>query len=438
MKKILYVFFLLSSIVKGQDFNTQKLDTFLSSLEKENKLMGTISIAKDGKEVYFKSFGYANLNNNKKADRNTKFRIGSITKTITATIIMQLVDEGKLTLNTKLSTYFPQLPNASKITIEDLLRHQSGLVNITSQKDIREWITKPQTRNQMLARFVKNGIDFQPKEKLQYSNTNYIILSYIIEDIDKKTYARSVKDRITIPLQLNRTEFGKAINPKNNEAFAYYFENNKWNKVEMQTDMSAPMGAGAIVSTSSDLVKLHNALFNKGLVSKQSLEKMTTVDKGMGLGLSKLGFKGLNVYGHDGGIDGFESFALTVPKKNMSLAITTNGSQAQLFPTLIAILEIYFENDKSLVSGDKITVKTEDLDKYLGVYSGKTFPAKVTVTKKDNTLFAQATGQPLFKLSAVEKDTFRYDAMGITFAFNPEKNTMILNFAGNKHSLSKK
>ncbi|MFT5762523.1 MAG: D-alanyl-D-alanine carboxypeptidase, partial [Polaribacter sp.] len=412
-------------------------DNLFDKLESENKAMGTVSIFDDGKEIYQKEIGFANYKTKTRADKFTKFRIGSITKTFTATIISQQIDEGKLTLNTFVKDYFPEIPNATKITIEDLLRHQSGLANITKDKEIRSWITKPQTRKQMINRFIKNGIDFEPKEKSEYSNTNFIILSYITEEIDKKSFSEILESRIIKPLQLKRTEFGKAIAPKNNEALPYYFENNQWNFIDMQTNMSAPMGAGAIVSTSSELNVFYSNLFSGKLTSAASLKKIMSIKNGKGLGIMQFDFKDLKVFSHDGGIDGFQSFALYIPEKNTTMAFTFNGLNAMMMPTVISILEAYFENDTSLKKTTTLQLKTEELDVYLGVYSGETFPAKVTFTKKGTTLFAQATGQPIFELIAPKKDSFIYDAMGIRFDFNLKNKTMDLTFGGKKHLLKK-
>ena len=439
MKKTFFILlvFACSIFSNAQTGNLQILDKLLNTFESENKAMGTISIVKNGKEVYQKNLGYINQKTKQTPNKFTKYRIGSITKTFTATIILQQIDEGKIRLNTLLKEFFPKLPNAHKITIEDLLRHQSGLTNITQDKSIRSWITKPQTRNQMMNRFIKNGTIFEPKEKSSYSNTNFAILSYISEDIDKKSFATILQDRIIKPLGLKRTEFGKSIKSKNNEASPYYFQNNQWNFIDMETHMSAPMGAGAISSTSLDLTTFYSHLFTKNLISKKSLKELMTIKKGFGLGVTKFKFKGLEIFGHDGGIDGFQSFALYIPKRKTAISFTLNGFSMLMMPTVVAILDAYFVNDEALKTTASVDLKPEDLNKYLGVYSGKTFPAKVTFTKKGNTLFAQATGQPIFKLIATKKDYFIYDAMGIQFDFNLKNKTLELTFAGNKHLLNK-
>ncbi|KGL61904.1 serine hydrolase domain-containing protein [Polaribacter sp. Hel1_85] len=438
IKNILCITLLICSVfTEAQTSTIKNLDKLFDKFEIENKAMGTISIAKNGAEFYQKNIGFSNIKNKTIGDKFTKYRIGSITKIFTTTIILQQIDEGKLTLSTLLKEYFPAIQNADKITIEDLLRHESGLANITENKDIATWITKPQTREKMIVRFVKNGIQFEPKEKSKYSNTNFIILSYISEMIDKKSFSEILKSRIIKPLNLKRTEFGNPIIAKNNEALAYYFEGNKWNLIDIQTHMSAPMGAGAIVSTSTELNIFFTNLFSKKLTSEASLKNLMTIKKGKGLGIMQFDFKGLKVFGHDGEIDGFQSYALYIPERNISMSFTFNGLNSSTMPVVISILEAYFKNDSSLKKENTINLKPEELDAYLGIYSGKTFPAKVTFTKKDNILFAQATGQPIFKLIAIKKDSFLYNAMGIRFDFNLPEKTIELTFGGKKHLLER-
>jgi len=439
MKKNIIIFLgLLCSIFTiAQNTQQENLDNLFNQFEKENKAMGSISIAENGIIVYQRSIGYANLVTKTKADEFTKYRIGSITKTYTATIILQLIEERKLNLNTLLKDYFPKIVNANKITIEHLLYHRSGLVNITSEDGFETWISKPRNRNEVLTKIIKNEIDFEPDTKKEYSNTNYILLSYIAEDIDEKSFSEIIKSRITKPLNLTRTQFGEEIKSAENEAFSYYWEDSKWNAITLETNLLGTMGAGAIVSTSKEVALFYDNLFSAKLITEASLGKMTTVKDEMGMGISVLNFKGLTIYGHDGGIDGFRSIAAYIPEKNLAVSFTFNASNGSSTNTLIQILETYFENDDTLQSKSLIELTSKDLDIYLGTYSGTTFPAKVTFTKKENILFAKATGQPIFKLIAVKKDVFKYDAMGINFHFNPQDKIMILGLGEKEHVLKK-
>ncbi|MEM6738328.1 MAG: serine hydrolase, partial [Bacteroidota bacterium] len=143
MMKYLATFLLLTGSFYAftQQFDTSKLGKFLDLVEENERGMGSLSIFKDGEEVYQKSIGYSSLSDRKKANEKTSYRIGSISKTFTASIIMQLIVEKRLSLETKLADYFPEIPNANSITIAYLLRHRSGIFNFTNSKDFADWMT---------------------------------------------------------------------------------------------------------------------------------------------------------------------------------------------------------------------------------------------------------------------------------------------------------
>jgi len=409
----------------AQTLNIQKLDSLFQKIETNNKGMGSFSLFKDGKKIYQKSFGYADVGNQQKADSETKYRIGSISKTFTASIIMQMVDEGKLTLSTKLNEYFPQIPNSEKITIEQLLRHQSGLFNFTNAPDYPSWMTRPKTREEMLTLFVNNATVFEPGEKNEYSNTNYVLLSFIAEEIDEKRFPDILQLRVIKPCKLENTFYGGEINPNNNEALSYT-RNEEW-QLEQQTDMSIPLGAGAIVSTPTDLNTFYSCLFDGKLVSDTSLSKMKDIENNFGMGLLPLPFYNMNGLGHTGGIDGFLSMVSYFPQEKIAVSYISNGAVMSINDIMIAGLSIYMGMDYKLPDFEPVlTLKSEDLDKYLGIYSGASFPLKITIMKKGNVLIAQATGQASFPLEAFEKDKFRFQQANLVLEFNPSRNQMIL------------
>ena len=166
---------LLLAILLFNCSENKTLDELLITLETDKIAMGTVSVYKSGNEIYNKSFGLKNIETKEKANEKTRYWIGSITKTYTATVILQLVDEAKIRLNTTLDTYFPNIPNAKKITISHLLQHRSGLFNITNNPDFEVWIAEPRSRDQMLARIKQYDPQFQPGEKASYSNTNFYL-----------------------------------------------------------------------------------------------------------------------------------------------------------------------------------------------------------------------------------------------------------------------
>ena len=340
--KVLIIIFIISS----QNLNAQEkvetsLDTFFNAIEKEGQGSGQVSVFVRGVEAYHTTFGYSDWEKKLKNTEHTVFRIGSVTKMYTAAIIIQLIEEGRLSLEDTLSSFFPELPNATTITIAHLLKHQSGLRDITMDENFTTWMLEPQTAQLMLGRMVNNGTVFQPGTDTGYCNTNYILLGYIAEHLESKPISEIVHSRIVTPLKLNKTTIGVAINPTKNEALSHNFENGSWQVVQEYTDMSAPSGAGAIVSTATEVNTFTHALFTSNLVSKKSLQQMCDVSSGMGMGFGGREVNGVQFYGMSGQIDGFKSFAIVIPSAEMSITILTNGYEGSPQDAVLKIAQTY-------------------------------------------------------------------------------------------------
>ncbi|MDB5281287.1 MAG: peptidase [Bacteroidota bacterium] len=414
----------------SQRLNKAELDSFFTILADKNKAMGSLVISKNGAVVYKRTIGYSSISDNSKkpATESTKYRIGSISKMFTATMVFQLIDEGKLNLTTTLDTYFPQIPNANKITIGNLLNHRSGLHNFTNDPAYMTWMVQPKTEDEMIAVISKSPVDFQPNEKASYSNSNFVVLGYVIEKVSKQSYARCLTERITSKIGLSSTYVGGKTNIEKGESFSYAFTNG-W-KQQPETDMSIPGGAGAIVSTPADMAKFIEALFALKLTSSNSLNQMKTITEGYGMGMFQIPFFERKAYGHNGGIDGFGSTLTYFPEDSLAVAYCTNGQVYPMNDILIGVLSIYFGKGYSIPVFNTVTLKSEDLDKYLGVYSSQKIPLKITITKDNATLIAQATGQSSFPLQATDKDKFEFEQAGIKMEFDPDKKELILKQGG--------
>lgn len=411
----------------SQSFNKPKLDSLMDVLAEKNRAMGSLTISKNGIVVYSRAIGFSSMSGNAKipATSQTKYRIGSITKMFTATMVFQLIEDGKLSLSTTVDKYFPKLPNAGKITIGNLLNHRSGLHNFTDDPEYSTWRTRPKTQDEMLAIISKGGVDFQPNEKFSYSNSGYVILGYIVEKVSKKSYSKYLNDMITSKIGLSNTYVGTKTDIKKRESFSYSFSSG-WEQAP-DTDMTIPAGAGAIVSTSDDLTRFIESLFSLKLVSGNSLDQMKTMTDGYGMGMFQIPFYEKIAYGHNGGIDGFGSNLAYFPEDHLSVAYCTNGQVYPMNNILIGVLSIYYNKPYSIPT---FSLKPEDLDKYLGVYSSTQIPLKITMTKNGATLFSQATGQSSFPLDEAGKDKFKFDPAGIIMEFNPLKNEMTLKQGG--------
>jgi len=416
--------------VYSQNFNKAKMDQLFDALAQKEKAMGSLTLSKNGNVIYSRAIGYSSIIDASKQPSTTmtKYRIGSITKMFTTTMIFQLVEEGKLKLSTTLDAYFPKLPNANKITIGNLLNHHSGLHNFTNDPEYATYMTQPKSQDEMLVLFAKSSVDFQPNEKGDYSNTNFVVLGFVIEKITKQSYSVNLKQRITTKIGLSNTYYGGKTNLNNNECFSYQFVGN-WKQMP-ETDMSIPGGAGAIVSTPTDLTKFIEALFSLKLIKQSSLDQMKTITDGFGMGMFQIPFYDHKAWGHNGGIDGFGSNLAYFPEDGLSIAYCTNGQIYPMNDILIGVLSIYFNKDYTIPAFNTVALKTEELDKYLGVYSSTQIPLKITITKENTSLIAQATGQSSFPLEATEKDKFKFDQAGVVIEFNPDKNEMTLKQGG--------
>jgi len=418
---------------QAQDsFNRQKMNSYVQKLEQNDKVMGSVAIDSAGAEVYAKAFGKADGH---AADTQTKYRIGSVTKTFTATMIFQLIEEGKLSLSTKLAKFYPDLPRADGITIEDLLRHQSGLYNFTNAEDYPEWMTEPRSREQLLELFRGQDPQFKPGEKTSYSNTNYVLLGYIIEDLTGDSYADQLQQRIVQPLDLQDTYYGDGIDPGQNEARSFQYKDNDW-ILAPETDMSIPGGAGAIVSTPDDLTDFIRALFQGELVSQESLDHMTDVENGLGMGLMKIPFYDRYAYGHNGGIDGFQSNLSYFPDDDVAFAFTGNGLNYPMNDVLIGMLSIYFGRDFEIPSMEKtkaIALTKEQMQRYAGNYSSEEIALDIEVFIEKGSLMAQATGQPAIPLTATDSTTMKFEQAGLVMKFDSLRSDKYQEFTLHQH-----
>jgi len=439
MNKFLLTTLLFLSVTPigfSQTFDKKKLDTYFQVLEKNNKFMGSVALSKNGELIYTKSIGYADLEHKIKATEKTKYRIGSITKSFTSVLIFKAIEKKKLDLNETIDTWFPTITNSNKITIKHLLTHRSGIHNFTNNANYLQWNTQSKTEMEMIEIIQKGGSDFKPNSRAMYSNSNFVLLTFILEKTFNMSYSDLVQNQIIKPLHLANTfVFGK-INPKNNEAKSYHYFGS-WKK-EAETDFSVPLGAGAITSTPTDLIKFANALFEGQLLTPESLKIMKTIKEGYGSGLFQVPFYSTIGYGHTGGIDGFRSVYSYFEDDKISYALTSNGTNMNNNDISIAVLSAVFNKSYQIPVYTNYTLTSEDLDKYLGVYASKQIPLKITVTKNKNTLIIQATGQQAFPVEATEKDKFSLDQVGAKFEFNPTEKTMILFQGGGKFKFKKK
>ena len=425
MKSILITVFvcLLVNTAKAQSINTKKLDSFLTALTSRGLAKGSLTISQNGKICY-----------QKELEPGNHYRIGSVTKLFTAVLIFQLIEQGKLALDQPLSRYYPELPNAASITIKDMLYHRSGLHDYTIDTDFTTWMDKPQTPDDLLKRIKEKGSDFQPGERAAYSNSNFLVLGYIIEKLSNTNYATVLKNNITSPLKMTNTWFGSEATLKSPQSSSFKYTNGTWIP-EKSTDLSIHGGAGSIVSSTADLVVFMDALFANRLISKASLAKMQTIIEAYGMGIFTNKYGSKKSYGHNGRIEEFYSALWYFPESKITLAYCTNCIHYPRTDLIEGILKICFNEPFSIPFTSNQLLTTKELASYTGNYSNEQL--SVNSILKENKLTIETKGV-FFELEPIGPNYFMHPTSGYYFEFFPQKAELQIKETDNIYFLKRK
>jgi CubicO group peptidase (beta-lactamase class C family) len=419
---------------QAQTFDKAKLDQFLDRLAEKNKGMGSVALAKDGNVIYSHSFGYRQVNGNETQPSNaeTKYRIASITKMYTAVMILQLVEEKKLRLTDTLDRFFPQIPNAAKITIGQMLWHRSGIHDMEADGSFAK---QHRTKDEVVARIAQGQPDFEPDAQHRYSNAGYILLGYVVEKAGGKPYQEALKERIVSKIGLKNTCLGAGnTDPNKNEAFSYRYLGG-W-KEATELDFSVVGGAGSILSTPTDMTKFLQALFDLKLVSEANLKQMTTMKDDEGMGMEPFSFAGKTLYGHTGGTGSSGAWLAYFPEEKLTLAYTTNAKIYPVKDIVSGVFDIYWNRPFQIPTFEALEVSTEVLERYVGDYSVPGTPVKVKIIRNGSTLYFQPAGQSAVPIEATAEDKFKIDPF-VVFEFDAAKGEMAVTRAGQKRIFTK-
>lgn len=444
-QRILTVLFILcimvvsSKSVYSEVYDFEPIDSLFKLITKNNKGMGSLAIRKDGNLIYSNSMGYSFVNGNDKklSNKETVYKIGSITKMFTSVLIFQLIEEGKLSLETPLSNYFPNVKNAKTITISQLLNHRSGIHNFTDDADYQFYMQTAKTKKEMVEIITKKGIDFEPNEKAAYSNANYILLGFIAEDITKKPYAELIKSSICDKIDLKHTYLGTGVKESKNEAQSYIFLNNAYIKTT-ETHPSVAYSAGSIVSTPEDVTKFIDALFHFKLLKKESLDKMVELVENYGRGIFRYPYDTSWLFGHTGGIDNYQSMVAYDTETGISVCYTANAVSYPVNDILLFVLAQIYKRGVVYPNFATKEVSESILKSYEGEYTTKKMPLTLKVMVKKGKLFAQATGQDEFPLDALSDIKFEFQPARITMEFDSQNNIMKFEQGGLKYTFTRK
>ena len=418
----------------AQALDKAKLDQFFDRLAEKNKAMGTMVIAKEGNVLYTRAIGYSQINGTEKKPLSaaSRFRIGSVTKMFTAVMILQLVEEGKLKLSDTLDNFFPQVPNARKITIAHVLAHRSGLPSARPAAK-----TNTVTRDEVLAIISRGTPEFEPDTKHAYSNSGFFILGLIVEKLTGKSYDEALKERIAARIGLKDTYAATGdVDVNKNETLAYMHFGGDWKPVT-ETHSSILFGGGQIVSTPHDSAKFIHALFDGKLISQATLNQMKAIRDGEGLGMTTFTFAGKTFYGETGGGDNRGAWLAYEPEEKLAVAYATNAKIYPVSNIVSGVVDIYYQRPFQIPALESIAVNPDLLDQYVGTYSAPGAPGKATITRDGSTLYFQPPGaSSRAPLEATAENKFQIEGAAF-FTFDTAKNQMTIKRRGGERVFTK-
>ena len=422
MKVLLSFFATILTATAFTQTREEKLQQLMEAYFKTGKLNGAVLITQHGKTLLNRGYGLRDISDHLPNDTNTVFQVGSVTKQFTATVILKLEEMKKLNISDKISKYFPGYPNGDSITIEHLLNHTSGIFNYTDDRVFMQTkAVNPVTEDVMLAFFKNHPLKFSPGSHWEYSNSNYILLGYIIEKITRKPYETVVEDMIFKPLRMNASGFNFKEFKSDNKAKGYMVYSMENGKESMEFDPTVSYAAGAMYSTTGDLYKWQKGMsFNK-IITKASSDKATTPNNNhYGFGNYILNINGKKLLAHGGLTFGYSSYLGRVDEDDISIVILNNIVNTSINDIAKDVLNLLYNKPYKLPEIIKeVTLSHEILNKYTGSYQIAP-QVLVVITVENGQLFGQATGQNKMLLTAQKEDYFFIKGADVQIAFRKD------------------
>ena len=394
MKKLfLLITFVLSLQIFPQKLDKNIIDNLVIKSLPIDGPGGSLLIMRNGKIEYEKAYGFADVENKIPNTVNTVFQIGSVSKEMTAAAILMLVEKGKLSLDDTLTKFIPDfIEPGNKVTIKNLLIHNSGIPNYT------ELLDKPfswESKNSLddIIDLIKNRkFDFQPGEKFKYDNSGYAILAYIIEKISGMSYAQFMKQNIFLPLGMKHTLHGGDKEDIGERAKGYTFDLKvKKIKKAVFTEFAQLAGAGSLISTTEDIAIWDEAVKQKKLLSTKSWNEALSkhVEASMfgdsiyyGYGWVIQNYFGHKLIWHTGGMAGFLCANYIFPEDNLIIIFLSNNDfvvpAAMVHQIANYILGIGVEDRKP------ITLSSSQLKIYEGTFKNPF--TKIKIEAENNKL----------------------------------------------------
>lgn len=423
----------MSIAQKGKSVHSGKPDkykmAFDSLFEAEVKPDGpgmAVLIAKNGKPIYRRAIGKANIELNLDLKTDHVFRVGSITKQFTAIAIMQLIEQGKLSADDEITKFIPDYPvHGNKITVSHLIHHTSGIQSYTSMAGWDDETRKKDFTVPGLIEYFKNQpMQFFPGEQWSYNNSGYILLGYIIEKVSEMSYEEYLQRNFFTPLGMKNSYYDntRTIIPNRVQGYAMR-EEGLINAPYLS--MTQPYAAGSLLSTVDDMLLWNNALMSGKIISKASLEKAlipATLNNGKktnyAYGLIIGDLDGSKTIEHSGGINGFLSNGIYFPQEDVYVIAFSNSESMP--PSSLTVHLGAVAIDKPFEYSE-IRVDPKTLSQYTGLFTNDVAEQRKIFVRNDS-LFSQRGRGAEFHLKFMDKDKVFFSGSDskITFKRNDQ------------------
>ncbi len=422
-------------------------DRYLNTVLNAQEPGMAVLVAHGGEIRYHKAIGLADVESGRALTPQSGFRIGSVTKQFTAAAILALVQDGTLDLEDTLAAFYPQVANADRITIRQMLQHTSGIRSYTEQEPFIEEVTQYASPEKMEALIEGLEPDFEPGKACQYSNSGYYLLGRIVELVSGQSLGQFWEERFFNPLGMERTAVynNRLKIARPDEALGYSWEDSGYVRA-INWDMSWAGGAGNIYSTTDDLFRWNEGLYSGSVLNPALVElaqeparlsngeQADMMGSAYGMGLVPDRYRGLFTVWHTGGLHGFVSFLLRIPQEQITVvalhnALPSNGPDPQ--EVAMRLLDFFFYE----VLQEERSYTVQELDpSLLPDYAGRyAYPGGgiLTVRVEDNRLLAQLTGQNELELFPAGTDLFVWKVVDASLRFVRDASGMV---TGGEHS----
>lgn len=439
------LFLLLNQISKAQN-KRDKLDEIMKSYHHFNMFDGSVLVAENGKIIYKAAFGMANREWNIANTVDTKFMLGSVSKPITAMLMLLQVQKGLINLDKTIADYIPEYSkkNGSKISIRQLLSHTSGMPNYDIIKDFFSKISRQNfTRDEYIKLYMDSSMVFKPGTSYYYSSWGYFTLGYIMEKVTGKSYAQLMKDDIFDKLGMNNSGSYYHTQIVNKRASGYDYSLGGYTSADFR-DQSNTMGTGDLYSTVGDLFKLHLAITNNTIINKSLTNEMFTP----GIRPWQYGFGWFNqnfkytptdsVFAnyHLGTTEGFLSFLIRIPSTNSLVVFLCNSAPTHFFGIATNLMKVLYDKPVTLKQPVHKILETQ-----LATINGKKAVEEYYKMKKDTAqyyidwLAMDQLGNQLYDLKRYEDASIIFENNALEF---PQRDLALFDLAKTYEKLGKR